>query len=321
MGEAGTISAVGARNEVGPRSAGEREAPLVHQPVVVATEQDQVLEAGLAATGPVDDVVGVDEAVALTARKLTSPVAHRERPAHRGRDRAGSSPDARVACRPARRGDDRAIAGKTPRGLGRDPGPVGDRAAAAARGHAGARAIGGQRRGSSGRCTWFRSPAVRAQDPVGGRASAVSAIAVSDSALLGGGRRGSPRGRFGRRRFRGTARPKGGKRSRGTVRALCVGISAPVVGLVRAPLAKRVARRLERAEEERPVLGRQLRVEVQTAVVVVPGPAHEALALLLVGLGRAHPARRAGPCARAGQRSRGARAPSARPRPRRRRPG
>jgi len=46
----------------------------MHEPVVMATEQDQVVEAGLAVLGPVDDVVGVDEAPPFAARKLTAAV-------------------------------------------------------------------------------------------------------------------------------------------------------------------------------------------------------------------------------------------------------
>ena len=61
---------------------------------MVATEQDQVVEPGLAAAGPVNDVVGVDEAPALAAGELTAPVPDQERPPDRRRNTSRSSPDA-----------------------------------------------------------------------------------------------------------------------------------------------------------------------------------------------------------------------------------
>jgi hypothetical protein len=47
----------------------------VDESMMVAAEKDQVLEAGLATAGPVDDVVRVDEPVPLAAWELAAPVA------------------------------------------------------------------------------------------------------------------------------------------------------------------------------------------------------------------------------------------------------
>ena len=127
--------------------------------------------------------------------------------------------------------------------------------------------------------------------------------AASDSALVGDGGGGSG----------GSAEPPrliGSERFRGTVRASPSASAHPL-------LVQRVASRFERAQEERAVLGRQLRVDVQAAVVVIPVPAQEALAVRLVGLGRRAPDAPRAPCARVGPRSRGARARAGRPRSRR----
>jgi hypothetical protein len=50
-------------------------AVLVQQPMVVATEEDEVRELRLAATCPVLQVVGVDKPAPVTARKLAAAVA------------------------------------------------------------------------------------------------------------------------------------------------------------------------------------------------------------------------------------------------------
>ena len=88
------------------------------------------------------------------------------------------------------------------------------------------------------------------------------------------------------RRFRGTARLDGGARSRGTVPLL-----VQLLGFATAHVVQGVASRLQRPKEERSVDGRQLRLQAKAAVVIVPVPAHEAPALLLVGLGRRDPPR------------------------------
>ncbi len=55
---------------------------------------------------------------------------------------------------------------------------------------------------------------------------------------------------------------------------------------------KRLLSRFERPQEHRTVLGRELGVDVQTAILVVPEPADESVALRLVSIGGADPARR-----------------------------
>ncbi|GIU94528.1 MAG: hypothetical protein KatS3mg012_0985 [Gaiellaceae bacterium] len=95
----------------------ERVAALVHEPVVVEAEQDEVVEARLAATGPVNAVVGLQVPAALAAGEPAGAVvAGLERAAQGGRDAVASAPDAerdagaldarqglRVAAEPARR--------------------------------------------------------------------------------------------------------------------------------------------------------------------------------------------------------------------------
>jgi hypothetical protein len=55
--------------------AGDREAALVDQPVMVAAKQDEVVERRLSALRPMADVVGVDVTVPLATRELTALVA------------------------------------------------------------------------------------------------------------------------------------------------------------------------------------------------------------------------------------------------------
>ena len=241
---------------------------------------------------PVDEVVGVDEAVALAAGELTAPVARQQRAADRRRDRAGSSPDGeRLPCAVRQRratseqsqASRRAVSGAIPGPSATEhaPGPSHGRARRVAdqglRVDVDARAGGARRR--------------RARS-AGGRAR-VSATAASD---FGVGRRR----RGGRLRFRGTARLRGGRRSRGTAP---VSSRAPRVHLVTflgqllrlggALGRERVARRLERLQEERPLLGRQLRLHVEAAVGVVPEALEVALAMLAVGFGGGAATRRA----------------------------
>ena len=90
------------------------------------------------------------------------------------------------------------------------------------------------------------------------------------SALVGDGGRGDGR------RFRGTARLNGGKRLRGTVRGSSASAHAA---------HERVASGLEGPQKERAVLRRELGVDLQAAVVVVPVPAQKLSRCCLVGLG------------------------------------
>jgi hypothetical protein len=100
----------------------------VYEPVVVAAEQDEVVQTGLTALGPVADVMGIDEPPPLAAGELAASVAREQRPADRGRDRTRSSPDAERFAVSLDQGDERAIAGETPGGFRRDPRAVGNRA-------------------------------------------------------------------------------------------------------------------------------------------------------------------------------------------------
>lgn len=56
------------------RVAGDGPAAFVDETVVVATQQDQVLQIGPTAVGPMDQVVGVQPAGAFTAGKPAAPV-------------------------------------------------------------------------------------------------------------------------------------------------------------------------------------------------------------------------------------------------------
>ena len=59
----------------------DRVAAFVDQAVVMAAQQDEVVEAGLAAVGPVVDMVGVDEAAGRAAGEAAARVAALERAA------------------------------------------------------------------------------------------------------------------------------------------------------------------------------------------------------------------------------------------------
>ena len=117
--------------------------------------------------------------------------------------------------------------------------------------------------------SWWRSPPGGASKPDGGRARASSAIAVRHSALLGcgGRRRVLPR-------FRGTAE------------------LALLGELLGADGRDRLARRLERLDQQRAVRRRELRVDLERPVLVVPRPAQEGVAVDLAGLLRADSPRR-----------------------------
>jgi hypothetical protein len=60
----------------------------VDEAVVAAAEEDEVREAGLAALGPMSDVVAVDEAAVLAAGEAAASVADSQRAADGGGDRA-----------------------------------------------------------------------------------------------------------------------------------------------------------------------------------------------------------------------------------------
>src|SRR5680860_1691059 len=88
---------------------------------MVAAEQDQVVEFGLPATGPVDDVMRIDPAAILTAGKAAASfVAEVQRPAHRGRDRPGLAAYVELSLRSMKHRDERGIAGDSPGRLGAD---------------------------------------------------------------------------------------------------------------------------------------------------------------------------------------------------------
>ena len=101
------------------------EPALVHQPVMGRAEQDEVVERGLPALGPVPDVVAMEPVDGGTAGEAPPAVAARERPAHRGRDAAGAPPDAqRLAAWSVDDGDDAGVAAEPPGSLRRDGGAV-----------------------------------------------------------------------------------------------------------------------------------------------------------------------------------------------------
>jgi hypothetical protein len=71
--------------------ADEREAALVDETVVAATEQDQVVEVGSSSLCPGDDVVGIDPTAVVAAGKATAPVALAQGEIKARRDRASLS--------------------------------------------------------------------------------------------------------------------------------------------------------------------------------------------------------------------------------------
>ena len=106
------------------------ESALVHQPVMGRAQQDEVVEGGLPAVGPVLDVMAVEPMGDGAARKSASAVAARERAAHRRRNAAGAPPDAeRLAVCTVHDRNDARIAAQPPGGLRRNGGAVLDFAA------------------------------------------------------------------------------------------------------------------------------------------------------------------------------------------------
>ncbi len=53
----------------------DAEPALVHQPVMAAAQQDEIVERGIAAIRPVADMMRIDEAFMVTARKAAAAVA------------------------------------------------------------------------------------------------------------------------------------------------------------------------------------------------------------------------------------------------------
>ena len=101
------------------------EPALVHQPVMGRAQQDQVVEGGLPAVGPVPHVMAVEPMGGGAAGKSASAVADRERATHRGRDAAGSAPHTeRLAVRAVHDRDDAGIAAQPSGSLRRDGGAV-----------------------------------------------------------------------------------------------------------------------------------------------------------------------------------------------------
>ena len=101
------------------------ESALVHQPVMGRAQQDEVVERGLPAVGPVLDVMAVEPMGGGAAGEAAPAVAARERAAHRRRDAAGAPPDTeRLAVRAIDDGDDACVAAQPTGGLRRDSGAV-----------------------------------------------------------------------------------------------------------------------------------------------------------------------------------------------------
>src|SRR5690348_13735580 len=72
-------------------------------------ERDEVLEVGLATLAPVLDVMGFDEAAAVTTRELAAAVARRERAPKGRRDGAPLTPEREQLPVPLQQLDDRAV--------------------------------------------------------------------------------------------------------------------------------------------------------------------------------------------------------------------
>ena len=101
------------------------EPAFVHQPVMGRTKEDEIVQRGLAAVGPVLDVMAVEPVGGGAAGEAAPAVAVRERAAYRRRDAAGTAPDAeRFAIRTIHHGDDAGIAAQPSGGLCRDGGAV-----------------------------------------------------------------------------------------------------------------------------------------------------------------------------------------------------
>ena len=106
------------------------EPAFVHQPVMGRAQQDEVVEGGLPAVGPVRDVMAVQAMGGGAAGKAASAVSVRERASYRRRDAAGAAPDVEgLAVGAIHDGDDARIAAQPSGGLRRDGGAVLDFAA------------------------------------------------------------------------------------------------------------------------------------------------------------------------------------------------
>src|SRR5690606_36364292 len=68
--------------------APNRKAALVQQPMMMRAQQREVLEARVAAIGPMADVMRVDVMRAITTRERAAPIARPERAFQRRRHRA-----------------------------------------------------------------------------------------------------------------------------------------------------------------------------------------------------------------------------------------
>ena len=73
-------------------------ASLVHQPMMVTAQQEQVVEPGLAAVGPVADVVRIDMMAGRAAGKAAAAVAPVECAADGRRNTAAAAADIQRAC-------------------------------------------------------------------------------------------------------------------------------------------------------------------------------------------------------------------------------
>ena len=101
------------------------ESTLVHQPMMGRAEQDEVVERGLPAIGPVLDVMAVEPVGGGAARKAASAVTACKCTAYGWRDAAGSAADAeRLAVRTVHDRNDAGVAAQPSGGLRRDGGAV-----------------------------------------------------------------------------------------------------------------------------------------------------------------------------------------------------
>ena len=97
------------------------EPALVHEPVVGRAEQNEIVERGLTALGPMPNVMAVQALGGGTAGEAAPAVAVRECAAHCRRNAAGAASDAqRLAVGTVHHGDDAGVAAEPPGGLRRD---------------------------------------------------------------------------------------------------------------------------------------------------------------------------------------------------------
>ena len=89
---------------------------------MMATQQDEIVERGLAAIRPVADMMRIDEAMLRAARKTATAVAYLQGAAHRRGYGTGLAADIeRVADLVSGDSGDAAIAGDATRGIRRQP--------------------------------------------------------------------------------------------------------------------------------------------------------------------------------------------------------